>query len=48
MVYAARNVLTVWRRAAATRVWRDLFPAPAEVYTEGLRFMKEKWAAYAR
>jgi D-psicose/D-tagatose/L-ribulose 3-epimerase len=32
--------------AAATRVWRDLFPAPAEVYTQGLRFMKEKWAAF--
>jgi D-psicose/D-tagatose/L-ribulose 3-epimerase len=34
--------------AAATRVWRDLFPAAAEVYTQGLRFMKEKWAAAAR
>jgi D-psicose/D-tagatose/L-ribulose 3-epimerase len=31
--------------AAATRVWRDLFPADAEVYTQGLRFMKDKWAA---
>jgi D-psicose/D-tagatose/L-ribulose 3-epimerase len=31
--------------AAATRVWRDLFPRAEEVYTEGLRFMKEKWAA---
>jgi D-psicose/D-tagatose/L-ribulose 3-epimerase len=31
--------------AAATKVWRDLFPSPEEVYTEGLRFMKEKWAA---
>ena len=31
--------------AAATKVWRDLFPAPGEVYTQGLRFMKEKWAA---
>jgi D-psicose/D-tagatose/L-ribulose 3-epimerase len=31
--------------AAATRVWRDLFPVDAEVYTQGLRFMKEKWAA---
>jgi D-psicose/D-tagatose/L-ribulose 3-epimerase len=29
--------------AAATRVWRDLFPSPEEVYTQGLRFMKEKW-----
>jgi D-psicose/D-tagatose/L-ribulose 3-epimerase len=34
--------------AAATRVWRDLFPSDAEVYTQGLRFMKEKWAAAAR
>jgi D-psicose/D-tagatose/L-ribulose 3-epimerase len=34
--------------AAATRVWRDLFPAAEEVYTQGLRFMKEKWAAHAR
>jgi D-psicose/D-tagatose/L-ribulose 3-epimerase len=31
--------------AAATRVWRDLFPNAEEVYTHGLRFMKEKWAA---
>jgi D-psicose/D-tagatose/L-ribulose 3-epimerase len=30
--------------AAATRVWRDLFPNAEEVYTRGLRFMKEKWA----
>jgi D-psicose/D-tagatose/L-ribulose 3-epimerase len=34
--------------AAATRVWRDLFPNPEEVYTQGLRFMKEKWAAAGR
>jgi D-psicose/D-tagatose/L-ribulose 3-epimerase len=33
--------------AAATRVWRDLFPSAEEVYTQGLRFMKEKWAAAA-
>jgi D-psicose/D-tagatose/L-ribulose 3-epimerase len=31
--------------AAATRVWRDLFPRAEEVYTQGLRFMKENWAA---
>jgi D-psicose/D-tagatose/L-ribulose 3-epimerase len=31
--------------AAATRVWRDLFPNPEEVYTQGYRFMKDKWAA---
>jgi D-psicose/D-tagatose/L-ribulose 3-epimerase len=34
--------------AAATRVWRDLFPSAEEVYTQGLRFMKEKWAAAGR
>jgi D-psicose/D-tagatose/L-ribulose 3-epimerase len=31
--------------AAATRVWRDLFPSAEEVFTQGLRFMKERWAA---
>jgi D-psicose/D-tagatose/L-ribulose 3-epimerase len=31
--------------AAATRVWRDLFPSAEEVYTQGLRFMKARWAA---
>lgn len=30
--------------AAATKVWRDFFPSKDEVYTEGLRFMKEAWA----
>jgi D-psicose/D-tagatose/L-ribulose 3-epimerase len=30
--------------AAATKVWRDLFPSAEEVYTQGLRFMKAKWA----
>lgn len=34
--------------AAATKVWRDLFPSAAEVYTQGLRFMKDKWAAAAK
>jgi D-psicose/D-tagatose/L-ribulose 3-epimerase len=34
--------------AAATRVWRDLFPSAEEVYTQGLRFVKEKWAAAAK
>jgi D-psicose/D-tagatose/L-ribulose 3-epimerase len=32
--------------AAATKVWRDLFPAAEEVYTQGLRFMKQKWAQH--
>ncbi|GIW81597.1 MAG: isomerase [Gemmatales bacterium] len=27
--------------AAATRVWRDLFPSAEEVYTRGLQFIKE-------
>jgi D-psicose/D-tagatose/L-ribulose 3-epimerase len=29
--------------AAATKVWRDLFPSSEEVYTQGLRFMKERF-----
>jgi D-psicose/D-tagatose/L-ribulose 3-epimerase len=33
--------------AAATRVWRDLFPSDEEVYTQGIRFIKDKWAAHA-
>ena len=31
--------------AAATRVWRDLFPSPEEVYTKGIEFIRRKWAA---
>jgi D-psicose/D-tagatose/L-ribulose 3-epimerase len=34
--------------AAATRVWRDLFPNAAEVYTRGLQLIKDKWAAFAK
>lgn len=30
--------------AAATRVWRDLFPNAKEVYTKGLSLIKDKWA----
>jgi D-psicose/D-tagatose/L-ribulose 3-epimerase len=30
--------------AAATRVWRDLFPSPEEVYQQGIKFIKQKWA----
>lgn len=30
--------------AAATRVWRDLFPSAKQVYTDGLKLIKEKWA----
>lgn len=29
--------------AAATKVWRDLFPSPDEVYVKGYEFMKSKW-----
>jgi D-psicose/D-tagatose/L-ribulose 3-epimerase len=31
--------------AAATRVWRDFFPNREQVYTEGLKFVKEQWKA---
>jgi D-psicose/D-tagatose/L-ribulose 3-epimerase len=34
-------------QAAATKVWRDLFPSPEEVYTRGLQLIKEKWSAFA-
>jgi len=30
--------------AAATKVWRDLFPNMEEVYTQGIRFIKDRWA----
>jgi D-psicose/D-tagatose/L-ribulose 3-epimerase len=30
--------------AAATKVWRDLFPSPESVYTDGVAFMKRMWA----
>lgn len=33
--------------AAATRVWRDLFPAAEEVYTKGLQLIKQKWQQFA-
>jgi len=33
--------------AAATRVWRDFFPSPDEVYTDGLKLIKEQWQAAA-
>lgn len=32
--------------AAATRVWRDLFAQPEDVYAGGLRFIREQWAAH--
>ncbi|MEN9359710.1 MAG: hypothetical protein RL095_1245 [Verrucomicrobiota bacterium] len=33
--------------AAATRVWRDFFPAPEEVYLEGGPFVRNLWAEAA-
>jgi D-psicose/D-tagatose/L-ribulose 3-epimerase len=30
--------------AAATRVWRDLFSSPDEVYQKGIAFIKQKWS----
>ena len=30
--------------AAATRVWRDLFPSPEQVYVQGGQFIRERWA----
>jgi D-psicose/D-tagatose/L-ribulose 3-epimerase len=34
--------------AAATKVWRDLFPKAEEVYTDGLKLIKQKWAQYGK
>ncbi len=31
--------------AAATKVWRDFFPAKEEVYTEGIKMIQQMWAA---
>jgi D-psicose/D-tagatose/L-ribulose 3-epimerase len=33
--------------AAATKVWRDLFPNPEQVYNHGLAFIRKKWAEHA-
>ena len=30
--------------AAATRVWRDLFPSAEEVYEQGIKFIRERWS----
>jgi D-psicose/D-tagatose/L-ribulose 3-epimerase len=30
--------------AAATRIWRDLFPSAEEVYGKGLAFIKSRWS----
>lgn len=34
--------------AAATRVWRDFFPSPDHVYTNGIKFMKTMWDLAAK
>jgi D-psicose/D-tagatose/L-ribulose 3-epimerase len=34
--------------AAATRVWRDFFKSPDEVYTGGLKFIKQMWEEAGR
>ena len=31
--------------AAATRVWRDFFPSPDQVYLEGIEVIRKAWAA---
>lgn len=31
--------------AAATRVWRDFYPNPEQVYQEGIRLIRDGWAA---
>jgi D-psicose/D-tagatose/L-ribulose 3-epimerase len=33
--------------AAATRVWRDFFPSPEEVYVEGIKVIRKHWSAAA-
>ncbi len=33
--------------AAATRTWRDFSPDPCQVYTEGIRLIRDGWAAAA-
>jgi D-psicose/D-tagatose/L-ribulose 3-epimerase len=30
--------------AAATRVWRDLFPSAEEVYSKGIEFIRSRWS----
>ncbi len=30
--------------AAATKVWRDLFPSPEDVYTKGITFIRSRWS----
>jgi len=34
--------------AAATRVWRDFFPSPADVYENGVKFVRRMWDEAAR
>jgi D-psicose/D-tagatose/L-ribulose 3-epimerase len=32
--------------AAATKIWRDMFPSPEDVYGNGFKFIKEKWEKF--
>lgn len=32
--------------AAATKIWRDMFPSPEDVYGNGFKFIKQKWDAH--
>lgn len=32
--------------AAATKIWRDMFPSPEDVYGNGFKFIKQKWEAF--
>lgn len=34
--------------AAATKIWRDLFSSPDEVYLKGIKFMKDQLAGHTR
>lgn len=34
--------------AAATKVWRDLFPSPDEVFTKGIQFIRDRLAGTTR
>lgn len=34
--------------AAATKVWRDLFPSPDEVFTKGIQFIRDRLAGSTR
>ena len=39
------EAIVVLDLAAATRVWRDFFPSPDQVYLEGIEVIKKAWNA---